>query len=139
MRLRRIAGEAVEQCERIDGVEVGEMVGLGAVLEEFKGDGMGVLFVLRERREELMSLRNEVESVMGGSEEDSRVAVLVGPPGGWSSAESQLLDEAVSERIRPVSMGENVLRTETACVAAVAVVKSVWDDRKGVIEGGKDS
>ena len=54
------------------------------------------------------------------------VTLLVGPEGGWSPEEECYFDEISppsSERICSVSLGRNVLRSETACIAAVAVAQ----------------
>jgi 16S rRNA (uracil1498-N3)-methyltransferase len=51
------------------------------------------------------------------------VAVLVGPEGGWTPAEREL---AVGAGWSPVSLGPLLLRTETAAVAAAAVVFNAW-------------
>jgi len=53
----------------------------------------------------------------------SRVAVLVGPEGGWTDAERQLSRVAGWP---PVSLGPQVLRAETAAAAAVAVLMNAW-------------
>jgi 16S rRNA U1498 N3-methylase RsmE len=50
------------------------------------------------------------------------VAFLIGPEGGWSSTEEQLMDQLARnhpDSILQVSLGENVLRVETAAVTAV--------------------
>jgi len=53
----------------------------------------------------------------------SRVAVLVGPEGGWTDDERQL---AAGAGWPPVSLGPQVLRAETAASAAVAVLMNAW-------------
>jgi 16S rRNA (uracil1498-N3)-methyltransferase len=50
------------------------------------------------------------------------VALLVGPEGGWTGSERS---EARDAGWLPVSMGANILRTETAAMAALAVVNAV--------------
>lgn len=50
------------------------------------------------------------------------VTVAVGPEGGLESSEQRMLADC---GFHPVSLGANVLRFETAAVAAVAVVRSV--------------
>jgi len=47
--------------------------------------------------------------------------VAIGPERGWSARERDLLRARGFELVH---LGPRVLRTETACVAAVAVVKS---------------
>jgi 16S rRNA (uracil1498-N3)-methyltransferase len=51
------------------------------------------------------------------------VALLAGPEGGWTEAERQ---EAIAARWQPVSLGPYILRTETAVLAAIAIVANAW-------------
>jgi 16S rRNA (uracil1498-N3)-methyltransferase len=53
----------------------------------------------------------------------SRVAVLVGPEGGWTDSERQLSAAAGWPK---VSLGPQVLRAETAASAALAVLINAW-------------
>ena len=53
----------------------------------------------------------------------SRVALLTGPEGGWTDAERQL---AAAAGWQPVSLGPQVLRAETAAMAAIAVLVNAW-------------
>jgi 16S rRNA (uracil1498-N3)-methyltransferase len=55
----------------------------------------------------------------------SSVTVLVGPEGGFSEAEIAC---AVSNKFAPVSLGPRILRTETAGLAAIAVLQSMFGD-----------
>jgi 16S rRNA (uracil1498-N3)-methyltransferase len=51
------------------------------------------------------------------------VALLVGPEGGWTDRERALI---AGSNWRPVSLGPEILRTETAALAALAVVNAAW-------------
>jgi 16S rRNA (uracil1498-N3)-methyltransferase len=51
------------------------------------------------------------------------VALLLGPEGGWVPQERA---QAAAAGWAPVSLGNTVLRAETAAVAGLAVVKAVW-------------
>ena len=53
----------------------------------------------------------------------SRAALLTGPEGGWTDAERQL---AAAAGWQPVSLGPQVLRAETAAMAAIAVLVNAW-------------
>jgi 16S rRNA (uracil1498-N3)-methyltransferase len=53
----------------------------------------------------------------------NRIAVLIGPEGGWTSSERQL---AISAGWQPASLGPQVLRAETAASAAVAILVNAW-------------
>lgn len=55
----------------------------------------------------------------------TKVCVLIGPEGGFSNTE---FEDAEIAGFRPISLGPRVLRTETAAIAAVAVLQSLWGD-----------
>lgn len=50
------------------------------------------------------------------------IRVLVGPEGGWSDQEHALLNELAREKTIPVSLGSNILRADTAAIAACAIL-----------------
>ncbi len=52
-----------------------------------------------------------------------RVGLLLGPEGGWTDEERQ---QAVGAGWLAGSLGKNVLRAETAAVAALAVIQAAW-------------
>jgi 16S rRNA (uracil1498-N3)-methyltransferase len=54
-----------------------------------------------------------------------RIELLVGPEGGLSDAE---VDQAVAAGFSACSIGPRVLRTETAAIAAIAVLQARWGD-----------
>jgi 16S rRNA (uracil1498-N3)-methyltransferase len=58
----------------------------------------------------------------------SPLELVVGPEGGFSERERELLAHAACE---PVSIGPRVLRTETAPLAALAAIHALWGDFRG--------
>lgn len=56
-----------------------------------------------------------------------RVALLLGPEGGWVPEEKAA---AASAGWKPVSLGPGVLRAETAGMAGLAVVRALWGGAK---------
>jgi 16S rRNA (uracil1498-N3)-methyltransferase len=52
-----------------------------------------------------------------------RVALLVGPEGGWTERERAAIVDA---GWTTVSLGNNILRAETAAIAALAIVNAAW-------------
>ena len=54
-----------------------------------------------------------------------KICVLIGPEGGFSDRE---YDDAAAAAFTAVSLGPRVLRTETAAVAALAIVQGYWGD-----------
>jgi RsmE family RNA methyltransferase len=55
-----------------------------------------------------------------------RVLVAVGPEGGWTDYELDLLNR---HGFRPVSMGQRTLRADTACIAVLALVNEALEAR----------
>ena len=53
------------------------------------------------------------------------VRLLVGPEGGWSEAELAAFDAAGCRRVR---LGPRILRTETAGIAAIAILQARFGD-----------
>ena len=51
------------------------------------------------------------------------VTLMIGPEGGWSEDEERL---AISHGAMCLGLGERVLRTETAGVAALAALQALW-------------
>jgi 16S rRNA (uracil1498-N3)-methyltransferase len=55
----------------------------------------------------------------------SSATILIGPEGGFSEAE---VVHAVSHKFIPVALGPRILRTETAGLAAIAILQSMFGD-----------
>jgi 16S rRNA (uracil1498-N3)-methyltransferase len=55
-------------------------------------------------------------------------AIAIGPEGGWTTEE---IAAASAAGFAEVSLGENILRTETAVVAAMAVVSFARGEPQG--------
>ncbi len=56
------------------------------------------------------------------AQSDSRVLLAIGPEGGWVPFELELLQ---AHGFRPINFGPRTLRTDTACIAALAVVSGL--------------
>ncbi len=57
---------------------------------------------------------------------EERVLLAIGPEGGWNDFEMQLLE---THGFQPVGMGSRTLRTDTACIALLAVVQDAIRSR----------
>lgn len=112
-RAQAQAIDAAEQCERFDVMAIDELQSLSRVLEGWPQDR--TLYVALERsaaKPLLKVLRDEAPS--------SALAVLIGPEGGFSPAEREAL--LALPFVIPVSLGETILRAETAAVTALSLL-----------------
>jgi 16S rRNA (uracil1498-N3)-methyltransferase len=119
-RWARIARESAEQSRRLRAPEILPAVRLDACLMEAA--------VARYRLEEGAApplARLLAEAPEAGGE----VRLLVGPEGGWTDEERQA---AARAGWLPASLGPRVLRSETAAIAAVAVVASAFASLQSV-------
>lgn len=64
-------------------------------------------------------------SLAGAGLSGRRCDLLVGPEGGFGDAEAE---QAVAAGFVPCSLGRRILRTETAAVAALAILQSLYGD-----------
>ena len=74
---------------------------------------------------ELILAPGATTSLAGLSAPQTKVCVLIGPEGGFSAVE---YEDAALAGFTAVSLGPRVLRTETAAVATLAVMQSLWGD-----------
>lgn len=112
-RWRKIAEEAARQCGRSELPEVLAPVELDQLTEAI-GPGTAVLVLDEEERARTLS--DAVRAI----DPDAPIAVVIGPEGGLERSEVARL---VSAGGVPVTLGGLVLRTETAALAALAVVR----------------
>ena len=61
-------------------------------------------------------------------ERPDNIVLLIGPEGGLSEQEIQ---QAITVGFKSVKFGPRILRTETATVAAIAVIQTMWGDLGG--------
>jgi 16S rRNA (uracil1498-N3)-methyltransferase len=107
-RLQAHLVEAAEQCGRTALPELGAMIALPALLADWPADR--ALFFADETGGVAMSTAFAASP--------GPAALLVGPEGGFTPAERDLI-HAVPQA-RPISLGPRILRAETAAIAATA-------------------
>jgi len=114
-RWRRIALEASQQSRRTHLPEIEEPVPLAVALAR-----TGTCRFALDENPDAAPLLSALP--LARTAQDT-VAILTGPEGGWTE------DERASFTVAgwtPVSMGPLILRTETAVIAALAVVSQAW-------------
>ena len=72
----------------------------------------------------LMSL-NRAQKLGDVQPQSGKVVFMVGPEGGWTEKEEQ---QAFDAGFQSVTLGKRVLRTETASLAAIAAMQTLWGD-----------
>ena len=107
-RYNHIAKEAIEQSGRCDKV----IIQTPTTLNNFVDLKFDLLIWADEQQKEqkLANIKTWPQNL----------ALLVGPEGGWSQLERNFLQQ--QQRVVSISFSQNILRTETACSAALAQI-----------------
>ena len=106
-KLHSIAIQASEQSERLDVPNIHDISTLNNFINNLPKDITWYSAVER------MKCNNNITK--------NNVGFIVGPEGGFSSYEKIIL----SNKTMPISLSNNVLRTETACIACASLLVSV--------------
>lgn len=120
-RLKRICLEAAKQSKRSALPEITEPIGFSELLMEMKK--LDVLVVPYENQEEygFLTLKKELSSI-------TSMGVFVGPEGGFTEKEIELLKDRGAKIL---TLGNRILRTETAGFTAVAMAQLLYGDMGG--------
>lgn len=110
-RWRRVAREASEQSRRIVPPEISDPMKVTDAL----GINAGLRIVLSEKEREL-ALHELLQSRRPES-----LALAIGPEGGWTDEE---LDGFRSARWSSATLGDTILRAETAAIAVLAIARA---------------
>lgn len=77
-----------------------------------------------EKTKLLMSL-NRAQKLNQIQPSSSGIILMIGPEGGWTNQEEQ---QAFDAGFQSVTLGPRVLRTETASLAAISAMQTLWGD-----------
>jgi 16S rRNA (uracil1498-N3)-methyltransferase len=111
-RWRRIAHEAAQQSRRLAAPEIASPQKLADALQ-FEAETRIVLAETERGR--------TLSEVLRSREQISSLALAVGPEGGWSEDELEAFARA---GWMSASLGETILRAETAAIAALAIAQA---------------
>jgi len=112
-RWQKICREAAMQSNRSDIPSVGHIISFNDFLRTTNSEPGTLLLIPWEEGTE------PIKSVLRGNPGVKDVIVLIGPEGGFSHGEA---DSAQGKGFHPVSLGTNILRTETAAVAVLSMI-----------------
>jgi len=116
-RWRKVVLEASQQSRRARLPEVEEPV----TFRDAVSAAAGRRFLLDEG-----ATAPSFMSYLANQSDTDSASLLIGPEGGWTEGER---NQAVSTGWQPVSLGSQLLRTETAAIAATAVIMSAWGNQ----------
>jgi 16S rRNA (uracil1498-N3)-methyltransferase len=120
-RMEAHAIEAAEQCGVLSVPDISALQPLANVIDSWPEDDQGRRLVFCDEGHEVADPVSILSSLG-----PSPLAVLVGPEGGFSEGERQLL--RAQSFVTPVPLGPRILRADTAAVAALALVQAVLGD-----------
>jgi 16S rRNA (uracil1498-N3)-methyltransferase len=113
-RWNRIVREASEQSRRARLPEIAAPVVLAGALQVKSA----YCYVLEEAEAPPI-----LSALPAHRDRADSVALLVGPEGGWTDRERA---QVAASAWRPISLGPQILRAETAALAALAIVNAAW-------------
>ena len=125
-KMRANVIEAAEQCGILTIPDVTEPDSLPNLLKswEEKENGRHIIFCDEgELGKDPLSI---LDSIRGEGLATPSLALLIGPEGGFSETEREMLRAA--SFVTPISLGPRILRADTAAIAALAIVQAVLGD-----------
>ena len=118
VRWQKIASEGAKQCGRGIIPEVTELKSIKDA-ENIFADFDTVLFCYEKATKPLKAILEELEAM------PKRIAVVIGPEGGFCEDEADLLEKAGA---LTVSLGKRILRTESAAPFILACLSYAFED-----------
>jgi len=125
-RLQANAVEAAEQCGLVAVPEVRGAAKLSALLERWDAIAPGRHILFCDEGTAPGGARAALERLAGEGWRGTPLAVLVGPEGGFSPEEREML-RSRSDTVA-LSLGPRIMRADTAAIAALAVVGLMLGD-----------
>lgn len=116
-RWEKITAEAARQCKARTIPQVADIADLKTAVTT-SSQALKLLLWEEENHRQL-------RDVIRAADAPSDIAIMIGPEGGLTAAEAQT---AMAAGFIPVTLGERILRTETAGLAAVAILQYQWGD-----------
>lgn len=112
-RWQRVALDAAQQSEQWEVPRVTEPLALPELFRHVPDSGLRCALMERTEERSLGSL--PIDHTFQGT-----IVLAVGPEGGWTPEEIQ---ELLDQRFQAVSLGTNILRSETAPLAALSILQ----------------
>ena len=112
---QQVSISACEQCQRNKLPKINNALTLDQWLSQTDEDSQQLKLVLHHRSDKTLAEHQTPKSV----------CLLVGPEGGLSDNE---ISRAMDKGFAPLTLGPRVMRTETAPLASISIMQSLWGD-----------
>jgi len=119
--------EAAQQCERIDIPKIEKIINLDAIIKELPND-RAIVFC----DESDTNLPSIYEKVRLNLNNYSKWSVIIGPEGGFSNEERDLIKK--QKNVLRVTLGSRILRSDTAAISSLFCIQSLVDKRQPVLK-----
>ncbi len=116
-RWRKIAHEAAQQSNRLDVPDIAPPISFHDYMSSFKKGDLNLLLYEGEKKR---GIKDVIKGVHEVGREVNNIILLIGTEGGFSQEE---VETAVEAGFTPVSLGDLILRTETAPIAALSILR----------------
>lgn len=114
-RWQQIALRAAKQCRRGIVPIIYPYCSFDQALDQARPFALKIILCEDEGR--------KLASLMRGRAAPTSCALMVGPEGGWAAEE---IEAAIKVGFTPVRLGGRIMRTETAAIAACAIIQYEW-------------
>ena len=119
--------EAAQQSERLDIPKIEKIINLDAILKELPDDR--ALVFCDESDTNLPSIYEKVRLNLNNY---SKWSVIIGPEGGFSNEERDLIKK--QKNVLRVTLGSRILRSDTAAISSLFCIQSMVDKRQPVLK-----
>ena len=116
-RWEKIAIEAAKQCGRGMLPKIGSLRDYRTALLSAPSDSLRFILWEKEGR--------RLKEILGRARKQNRIFFIVGPEGGFSRQE---VEEAMEKAFVPVTLGERILRAETASLCLLSILQYEFGD-----------
>ena len=117
IRLNTISKAAATQCNRPYIPEVINIISFENMISDIKGENEDYINIMlyenKNGLDDTIALLNEIK------DSKKQINIIVGPEGGFSDKEIKLLN---NQNIKIISLGDRVLRAETAAIAIMSLI-----------------
>lgn len=124
IRYNKISRSAAEQSKRGIIPEVKDIISFDEMIEKTSKSEKGKNILFFENAEGIEKTKGYIRDIKGllkkpAEDNDIEINVIIGPEGGFSDKE---IEKAKSKGIEILTLGDRILRTETAAITALSIL-----------------